>query len=96
MTDLPEPAPPAGGAGLPVSDVDQDERLARHGLVSTRAVAEHYGITPPSARRLLSDHGITEVRGYPASALDLPRPGRHPAPGPGRGHRKRPPDDPGD
>lgn len=71
------------------SDSDAEARLATHGLISTQALATHYGITLASVRRLMSDHHIGEVRGYPAEqALNIVRPGRHPAPGPGRGHRK--------
>ena len=63
--------------------------LAKHGLISTEALAAHYGITPAAVRKLMSDHHIGVVRGYPADqALNIDRPGRHPAPGPGRGHRK--------
>lgn len=40
-------------------------------------VAEFYGITPASARRLLSDNGIRHVRVYPADQVKaIPRPGR--------------------
>lgn len=40
-------------------------------------VAEFYGITPASARRLLSDNGIRHVRIYPADQVKaIPRPGR--------------------
>lgn len=72
-----------------VVDGDAAARLAAHGLVSTKALAAHYGITQASVRRLMSDHHIGEVRGYPIEqALNIVRPGRHPAPGPGRGRRK--------
>ncbi|MGH9057929.1 MAG: hypothetical protein ACRDZY_00200 [Acidimicrobiales bacterium] len=74
------------------TEVDPAEQhLAAHGLISTRALARHYGITEPSIRKLMSEHDVSEVRGYPqAAALGIQRPGRHPAPGPGRGHRRRP------
>lgn len=40
-------------------------------------VAERYGITPASARRLLSDNGIKHVRVYPADEVAaISRPGR--------------------
>lgn len=68
----------------------EEQRLAAHGLISTRAVMARYHLkTPGSARRLMSDQGIQEVRGYPLAQVEaIERPGRHPAPGPGRGHRK--------
>ena len=73
-----------------------EQRLATHGLISTRALALHYGITPGSVRKLMSEHNVSEVRGYPLeAALGIQRPGRHPAPGPGRGHRRQPESDPG-
>lgn len=40
-------------------------------------VAEFYGITPASARRLLSDNGIKHVRVYPTNEVKaIPRPGQ--------------------
>jgi len=40
-------------------------------------VADYFGITPASARRLLSDHGIRQVRGYPThQVMAIPRPGK--------------------
>ncbi|MEV8439204.1 hypothetical protein AB0425_17655 [Actinosynnema sp. NPDC051121] len=72
---------------------EQEARLAAHGLMSTRAVMARYNLrTPGAARRLMSDQGISEVRGYPIDQVDaIQRPGRHPKPGPGRGHRKATP-----
>lgn len=40
-------------------------------------VAEYYGITPASARRLLSDNAIKHVRVYPVEQVKkIPRPGQ--------------------
>lgn len=48
-----------------------------HDLITVPELAEHYGITDGSARKLMSDNGITVVSGYPrAAALTVPRPGR--------------------
>jgi hypothetical protein len=73
-------------------DADPDaaeQRPATYGLISTEQLARHYGITPASVRRLMADHGISAVRGWPAeAALAIVRPGAHPAPGPGRPRRR--------
>jgi hypothetical protein len=46
-------------------------------LMTIEEIAEHFGITPASARRLLSDHGIRQVRGYPThQVLAIPRLGK--------------------
>lgn len=78
-------------AGRPLRTITDESRLSRdeltriilrcshleHGLVTVADVAAHYGITEPSARRLMSDHRVRTVRGYPARlALAVPRPGR--------------------
>jgi len=46
-------------------------------LMTIDEITEHFGITPASARRLLSDHGIRQVRGYPThQVLAITRPGK--------------------
>lgn len=70
-----------------------EQRLAGYGLMSTAKVAAHFRITPAAARRLMSDQGITAVRGWPIEqVLAIVRPGAHPAPGPGRPRRPTTPD----
>lgn len=68
-----------------------EQRLNEHNLTSAKAIAAHFGITEASARRLMSDNGVAQLHGYPLDqALNVPRPGRNPLPGPGRGHKKPP------
>jgi hypothetical protein len=81
---------PDGSATAPSgAGAQRAARAAEHGLVTARELAEHYGLTEASARRLMSDHGIHAVTGYPRDeALSVIRPGR----GKGGGRpRKNPP-----
>jgi hypothetical protein len=72
-------APMAAESGL--SSAEIGHALGRHsrvdhGLISAADLAEHYNLTEPSARRLMSDHGVKTVSGYPKwLALTVPRPG---------------------
>lgn len=46
-------------------------------LWSVARVADYFGVTPSRARHILADHGIQQVRGYPAGAVrDIPRYGQ--------------------
>ncbi|WP_367139660.1 hypothetical protein [Saccharothrix sp. HUAS TT1] len=89
---------PADHAEEPVevAQDDAERKLAEHGLISAAGIAVHFGLSgDSSARRLMAEHGVTQVHGYPKDeALGVPRPGRQP--GPGRGHRaprQKPPAD---